>query len=470
MNRITIKYFVTLLLVNMAFCFAIAQKQVSITVKVHNNAGSSVSLYKVENGEAKRMSFRWPAKDDTCVFNFSLDQEAVFYLGKTGGKGSDHKYVLYLKPGENKWVNAYISKTSIDFDSCKIVKPNTETVLLQKWTNIFNDYCELGSNRGKREQFIAEYDNFVKKAEQLKKKAVLPNKYFNQLFTSRIEEEIIYPKAAAFFNFGRRMNAEYDTSEVHKFFYQSLAVKEFCNTGLLYSVYGLQLLNYCLSYGLFQQTGDKEKVLATPVTDKARSLCNDTIRGAFLTQYMMGVTNYEQFVRDIEPFKESFVLPGMKAAYQYKLDELTLYAKGLPAYNFSLYDTKENLYSLSDFKGKVVVLDLWAMWCAPCLAEKPHFIEVEEEYKNREDIVFIGVSVDGLSRKDVWKNFVAKKGWKNIELLSNFDESIMKYYKIEGIPRFMIFDKEGKIVTVDAPRPSVSEFRALIEQTLKANS
>jgi thiol-disulfide isomerase/thioredoxin len=154
-------------------------------------------------------------------------------------------------------------------------------------------------------------------------------------------------------------------------------------------------------------------------------------------------------------------------AYQKKLDELTLYAKGLPAYNFSLYDTKESLYSLADFKGKVVVLDIWAMWCAPCLSEKPFFLKLEEEYKKRDDIIFLGVSVDGLNRKDVWKGFVAKKGWKNIELLSNYDESIMKYYKVEGIPRFMIFDKEGKIVTVDAPRPSNPGFKKLIEQTLK---
>src|SRR5574339_493287 len=154
MSRIRIKYLLTLLAVHMAFHFAIAQKQVSVTVKVHNNGGSSVSLYKVENGEAKRMSFRWPVNNDTCVFSFSLDQEAVFYLGKTGGKGSDHKYVLYLKPGENKLVSAYLTKASIDFDSCKIVKPNTETRLLQKWTNILNDYCKLGTNRTKREQFI----------------------------------------------------------------------------------------------------------------------------------------------------------------------------------------------------------------------------------------------------------------------------------------------------------------------------
>ena len=61
---------------------------------------------------------------------------------------------------------------------------------------------------------------------------------------------------------------------------------------------------------------------------------------------------------------------------------------------------------------------------------------------------------------------MAKKGWKSVELLSNYDESIMKYYKIQGIPRFMIFDKDGKIVTVDAPRPTTPAFKKLIEQTL----
>ena len=112
------------------------------------------------------------------------------------------------------------------------------------------------------------------------------------------------------------------------------------------------------------------------------------------------------------------------------------------------------------------MLDIWAMWCAPCLTEKPFFQKLEEEYKDRKDIVFIGVSHDGLARKENWKAFVAKKGWKNIELIANYNEGIGKYYKIEGIPRLMIFDKEGKIVTVDAPRPSSPEFKKLIDHTL----
>ena len=91
--------------------------------------------------------------------------------------------------------------------------------------------------------------------------------------------------------------------------------------------------------------------------------------------------------------------------------------------------------------------------------QKNLFSKNEEHFKDRNDIVFIGISHDGLDRKEVWKNFVEKKGFKNIELLANYNESIGKYYKVEGIPRFMIFDKEGKIVTVDAPRPSDPEFK-----------
>ena len=146
------------------------------------------------------------------------------------------------------------------------------------------------------------------------------------------------------------------------------------------------------------------------------------------------------------------------------------FARGNEAYNFSLPDVSNKNVSLKDFKGKTVVLDMWAMWCGPCLKEKPYFQKIEEEYKNNSKIVFISVSTDGRAKKEVWKNFVKKKGWHGIELLSEHDESLMKYYKIEGIPRFMIFDEEGKIVTVDAPRPSDPAFKSLIEQTLQSKS
>ena len=118
--------------------------QTTVTVKVHNNTGSSVSLYKVENGEAGRIEFRWPKQNDSCVFNFPLEKEGVFFLAKTGGKGSVYRYVIYLRPGENKLVEAYSNKLGLDFDSCRIIKPNTETLLLQNGQTYLIIIASLG--------------------------------------------------------------------------------------------------------------------------------------------------------------------------------------------------------------------------------------------------------------------------------------------------------------------------------------
>jgi peroxiredoxin len=441
--------------------------ETTVTCKVYNNTGSAVFLYKVENGEAVSLGFRRPGEMDTCMFSFSMEKEGVYFIRKGGGHLPAYNYVIYLKPGDNKAVDIYTSDTELDFDSCKVQRPNSETVCLQNWTNLFNDVCKLGLNRNQRDEYIIAYNKLVEQAAELKRKTGSNNRYFKKVFALKLDADLQYVRAAAFFQYGERMNAGLDSTAKRREFYQPMAKQKFCNAGLLQSENGLTLLKYNLGYQLFQKYGTQEKMLATSFVEKMKMICNDTVRAAYALDRMQQITNYEQFKTDIQPFKKLFATTSLKQTYQKKEDELTVYAKGAPAYNFSLKDTKDQTVLLSDFKGKVVVLDIWAMWCAPCLAEKPFFQKVEESFKDRDDIVFIGVSHDGKEKKEIWKKFVAKKGWTSIELLSNYDESIGKYYKIEGIPRLMIFDKEGKIVTVDAPRPSDPEFKKLIEQTLK---
>ena len=444
--------------------------ETTVTCKVYNNTGSAVALYKVEAGEAVSLGFRRPGEMDTCMFSFPMEQEGIYFIRKPGGKGGAYNHVIYLKPGDQKFVHIYLSKLKIDFDSCNVQSPNQETVILQSWTNFFNAVAKLGTNRAKRDDYIIAYNKLVKQAEKLKGQSVSNNRYFKNLLASKLDADLQYARAAAFFHYGVRMNAGLDSTAKHRQFYQPMAKQKFCNAGLLQSENGLTLLKYNLGYQLFQKYRTQEQMAATSFVEKMKMICNDTVRAVYALDHMQQITNYETFKIDIEPFKKLFTTTALKQAYQKKVDELTVFAKGAPAYNFSLKDTKDQTVSMSDFKGKVVVLDIWAMWCAPCLAEKPYFQKVEEHFKDRNDIVFIGVSHDGLDRKDVWKNFVAKKGYKNIELIANYDESIGKYYKVEGIPRLMIFDKEGKIVSVDAPRPSDPEFKSLIEQTLESNN
>jgi peroxiredoxin len=449
-----------------AYAAAANKQTTTVTCYLNNHTGSGVFLYRVDHGEAVSLGFKRVDEKNACTFTFQTDKEGIYYLRKAGVHQPIFNYIMYLRPGEVKKVRVYVSYMSNDFDSCQVVDPKKETTYLQQWATLFNNICKKGADRSRRPAFFAAYEEFIRKAAVLKKSSVTENTYFNRLFSAKIDADILYVKAASFFYFGERMNAGYDTSNVNRAFYRSLLQEKFCDTTSLASEHGMQLLNYTMGYQLLQQTGDLKSFLSVPLAQKARMACNDVVKGAYVAHYMQSVTSDEKFKSEIEPFQSSIGAAGFGDAYRKKLDELTVYAKGAMAFNFCLTNTHDKLVSLTDFKGKVVVVDMWAMWCASCLQEKPFFEKTADAFANRKDIVFLGISVDGIVKREAWKSFVARKGYKTIELLSEPSGTVMTYYKIEGIPRYLVFDKEGKIVTVDAPRPSTPAFKKLIEETL----
>lgn len=438
----------------------------TITCQLNKKIGSAVFLYRVDNGKAISLGFKWLNDKNACTFTFEAQKEGIYYLRKAGVHMSVFSYGMYIRPGDVKTVQVYVSDKSIDFDSCQVIDPKKETAYLQQWTILFNDICKLGVNRAKRQDFFKSYEIFVQKAEALKKASTTTDAYFNRIFTAKIDADIQFVKAAAFFYFTERMNGECDTEETHQAFYNSLLNEKLCNAGWLASEHGLQLVNYILGYRQSRQTAGPVQWLSVPFEQKINQLSNDRLKCAYAANYMLSITSYEQFKAEIEPLQSLLYKEGYDDMYEVKLEELTVFAKGAQAYNFSLHDTRNKTVSLAGFKGKVVVVDMWAMWCASCLQEKPFYEKLAEQYSNRNDIVFLGISVDGDGKKEPWKSFVARKGYKTIELLSEPADDLMKYYKIGGIPRYMVFDKEGKIVTVDAPRPSTPALKKLIEQTL----
>jgi thiol-disulfide isomerase/thioredoxin len=129
-----------------------------------------------------------------------------------------------------------------------------------------------------------------------------------------------------------------------------------------------------------------------------------------------------------------------------------------------------NEVSFSDFKGKVVYVDVWATWCAPCRDEIPHLKELEEHFEGNKDIVLISISIDTDAQR--WKNFVLKEKLGGVQLFdyAKSSGSIVRLYPhFLGIPNFMLFDKEGKIVSIDAPRPSSPELIPLLNEILETN-
>ena len=126
-------------------------------------------------------------------------------------------------------------------------------------------------------------------------------------------------------------------------------------------------------------------------------------------------------------------------------------------------------FYLSDFKGKVVYLDFWASWCGPCRAEFPHSKAMHAKLteKQLKKIVFLYISID--QTPEVWKNALEKLQLpgEHGHVSGAWNAQILRKFSINGIPRYMIIDKEGKNVAADASRPSspdtLTELLKLIE-------
>ena len=128
--------------------------------------------------------------------------------------------------------------------------------------------------------------------------------------------------------------------------------------------------------------------------------------------------------------------------------------------DFTLDDLDGNEISLSDFRGQIVVLNFWATWCPPCMAEIPDFVETFNEYRDK-DVQFIGVSDEDIS---TLKKFAADYNI-NYPILID-DKNIMAIWGIRAIPTTFILDRDGKIVFENIGMMTREQIRNAIEDVL----
>lgn len=117
--------------------------------------------------------------------------------------------------------------------------------------------------------------------------------------------------------------------------------------------------------------------------------------------------------------------------------------------------------SLIDFRGKFVFINVWATWNTSSKVEIPYLELAKKKYHN---IVFIDLSVDHITNIEQWKQFVKENNLDGIQLISDIEreDGFVKSYRIEGIPRFILIDPEGIIISENAPRPSDPLFDELL--------
>jgi thiol-disulfide isomerase/thioredoxin len=160
-------------------------------------------------------------------------------------------------------------------------------------------------------------------------------------------------------------------------------------------------------------------------------------------------------IQDMENIYRTYVQdPVLVAKYDAAREKWNLASVGKPSPDFKGVDVNGKEYTLADFRGKYVYIDVWATWCGPCRHEIPYLKKLDEDYKDAQ-IVFLRLSVD--QDKAKWEKMVKEQSMSGVQLHIGQNSSFQQAYKIEGIPHFILLDREGRIIDKKMSRPSMDE-------------
>lgn len=206
----------------------------------------------------------------------------------------------------------------------------------------------------------------------------------------------------------------------------------------------------------FFRNADTTKTSYLAVIETAKGLKSEVARASlyeYLNQsYIPGGKNNEAiYAAAMEACPDTVVCANIRA----KEKKFKSIERGRTVPDFVFIDLADKAHSLADYRGKYVFIDTWATWCAPCKYEIPFLEELLEAYRDK-NIVFMSVSFDSEEDRDKWKNMVRKNDMKGLQFImeENWESDFAKFFIIRSIPRFILIDKEGKIVNSNMPTPS----------------
>jgi len=137
--------------------------------------------------------------------------------------------------------------------------------------------------------------------------------------------------------------------------------------------------------------------------------------------------------------------------------------RGRPAPNFITTALNKDTFSLKNFLGKYVVIDVWATWCGPCRVQSPNFENLAEQYTSP-SVAFVALSID--DNKWAWQNEASEKSLRVLQLLANDKNLFGQAYGIDYIPRYILLGAEGKIINAQMPEPGNPLFEEILRREI----
>lgn len=328
-----------------------------------------------------------------------------------------------------------------------------------------------------KEIFALEENSFFEKLDKNQKELdaiMAKHEIKNSSFLNKLKDEDKYARATMIENYesAHQFFAEKPEYRASDNFYKETKEINYADT--------LAFRNSMTYQNLLETHYDRlanEELLLNPAERNEIILFLEKVDNALPDGYAKDklMTNYLQYgLKPDENLEKAFSIyknsnPNQEnlAKLSTRYNTLKSLTKGNSSPNFDFENHKGGKTSLEDLKGKYVYIDVWATWCGPCLREIPSLQEIEKDYADK-NISIVSISIDEEKDYDKWKNMVTENSLGGIQLMAdkNWKSQFVEGYAILGIPRFILVDPNGNIVSADAPRPSDLRLRAMLDNLL----
>lgn len=221
---------------------------------------------------------------------------------------------------------------------------------------------------------------------------------------------------------------------------------------------------------LYEAYGNARKAKDKPAMDSLEKLIDavdstktEDVYGKYVKAHptspiaVFVLRDYAGYAIDADKISPMFdKLPAAQKQYAYAKQfksQIDIAAKtgiGKMAMDFTQNDTLDKPVSLSNFKGKYVLLDFWASWCGPCRAENPNVVAAYNKYHDK-GFNILSVSLDQPTGREKWLKAIHDDNltWTHVSDLKFWDNAVAKEYGIQAIPQNFLIDPDGKIIGKD---------------------